>query len=83
MTRIKFNMIVTHIWRHREYLRPHQSFDFPFYGGLKSRMKFASPEVVDAMQNIWDDFTKGTYSTKAEFRKAYLNELIRIGEPVK
>lgn len=82
MTTAKLNFIIDHLWKHREYLRFHHDFDFPFYGGLKSKMN-TSPESVDAMQEIWGEFTNGVYDTKKEFREYYVAELLRLGEVIK
>jgi hypothetical protein len=83
MTRKKLDQIIDHLWKHREYLRFYPDFDYPFYGGLKSKMNSASPEAVDAMQEIWGEFTNGDYDTKLEFREYYEEELIRLGEIIR
>lgn len=81
MKEAKFLQIVDHLWSHRDYLKFHPQFDFPFYGGLKSKMDGVSSEGVDAMQNIWHDFTS-TYKSKPEFRRCYEIELYRLGEQI-
>jgi hypothetical protein len=82
MTINKFNEICDHIWKYKEYLRLIEEFDYPFYGGLKSKMN-GSPESVDAIQNIWFDFQLEKFKTKKQFKSAYKQELKRIGELIK
>lgn len=83
MTFKKFEQICDHIWEYREYLQLIDQFDYPFYGGLKSKIGNCSPEVVDAMQNIWHEFQSNEFKTKKQFKSAYKQELARIGEWVR
>jgi hypothetical protein len=82
MKQAKLNLIIDHLWKHREYLYFHHTFDYPFYGGLKSKMN-TSPESVDAMQQIWGEFTNGVYTTKKEFKQYYIEALFELGETIK
>ncbi len=82
MTLKKFNLYINHIWKMRDYLRCNEDFDYPFYGGLKSKFT-GSSEACDAFQNIWHDFCNGSYATKQQFQNAYKTELNRLGEDVK
>jgi len=50
MTKKLFKTITDHIWEHKEYLRHVTEFEYPWYGGLKSKIGNASVEAVDAMQ---------------------------------
>jgi hypothetical protein len=81
MKEAKLKQIIDHLWVHREYLQLHPRFDYPFYGGLKSKMN-GSPESVDAMQNIWHLFTGCEFKSKNEFLGRYVVELIRLGEKI-
>lgn len=88
MTKKLFKTITDHVWEHREYyLRfdKHCTFDYPFYGGLKNKIGTASPEAVDAMQNIWQLFVhvSSNITNKKQFLSLYKNELNRLGESVK
>ena len=83
MTLKKFNIYTDHIWKIREYLQYEDScFDYPWYAGLKGKFD-GSPEVCDAMQNIWHEFVDRKFRKKRAFKQAYKNELIRIGEKIK
>jgi hypothetical protein len=82
MTIKKFNLYTEHIWKMREYLTFCEQFDYPWYGGLKSKFE-GSPEACDAFQNIWNEFINGQYKTKNQFKFAYKTELKRLGENVK
>jgi len=82
MTTKKINQLIDHLWKHREYLRYVEEFDYPFYGGFKSKMGNCSPEAVDAMQNIWFRFISGDYDTKKSFRISYEIELAVLGEKI-
>ncbi len=81
MTFKKFTLYTDHIWKMREYLQQIDQFDYPWYGGLKSKFT-GSPEACDAFQNIWHSFCTGEYQTKSQFKNAYKIELNRIGEDV-
>lgn len=83
MTHKKLKEIIDHLWKHREYLYHSHTFDYPFYGGLKSKMRSASPEAVDAMQLIWGEFTNGDYISKVEFKSHYIEALKELGEVIK
>ncbi len=76
-----FNLYTEHIWKMREYLIFCEEFDYPWYGGLKS--KFTGPaEAYDAMQSIWPQFVNGDFKTKKQLKKAYKAELKRLGEKI-
>lgn len=82
MTIKKFNEITDHIWKFREYLQLIDTFDYPWYGGLKGKMGCCSPEAVDAMQNIWWKFQRQEFKTKHDFQKVYKQELKALGEKI-
>ena len=82
MTKKQFDLYTDHIWKMREYLSFCEEFDYPFYGGLKSKFT-GSPEACDAFQNIWHKFTNEQYKTKKQFQNAYKTEFERLGESVK
>ncbi len=83
MTKSKLKETIDHLWRYRDYLKPHNQFDYPFYGGLKGKMGRQSPESVDAMQSIWSHFINGEFKTKKEFMSRYRSRLISLGEKVR
>ena len=82
MTKKQFNLYTEHLWKMREYLSFCEQFDYPWYGGLKSKFN-GSPEACDAMQNIWHEFIHNFYKTKKQFQNAYKTELKRLGENVR
>lgn len=83
MTRDKFNEIINHLWYYHDVLADmYPDFDYPSYGGLKSKMNDQSPEAVDAMQEIWENLIEGDYKTRSEFSKMYEGALFRIGEVI-
>lgn len=80
MTQELFDKITDFVWTHRGYAE-HNDFDYPFYFGLASEMQEASPEVVDAMQNIWCGLIY-MFDTKRNFVYAYRKELEKLGEKI-
>jgi hypothetical protein len=80
MTRDKFKEIINHLWYYHEFLTDCHTFDYPYYGSLKTIMYSESPEAVDAMQSIWERFIEGDYKKRSEFSNAYELELINNGE---
>ena len=81
MTTEKFNLYTDHVWKMREYLCFCEAFDYPWYGGLKSKF-VGSAEACDAMQDIWIPFINNDYKTKKQFKAAYKKELKRLGEDI-
>ncbi|MDP3981774.1 MAG: hypothetical protein Q8Q33_10210 [Chlamydiota bacterium] len=95
MTKNQFKTIINSLWKNRQKLINETAnaeidiFDFPDYGGLPNRIVNAlSPEAVDAMQYIWNNFLeldiylnpmKG-FKTKNEFSRAYMKKLDELGE---
>lgn len=81
----KFTRIVDHLWKHRkDYLATSFAgdFDYPYYGGLPYRDRSFSPEFCDAVQNIWEEFLNGDYTTKRQFYVALKRSLSYLGEEV-
>jgi hypothetical protein len=72
---------INHLWNHREYYSEDNIFDYPFYGGLKSKFK-ASPEVCDVIQFLWVDLVKNKFKTKRKFYSAFRRKLNELGEKI-
>lgn len=78
-----FDATINHLWQHRFYYYDDHLFDFPFYGGIPRKInRTFSSEAVDAMQNVWEEFTNDFYKTKKQFASAYKVELKILGENV-
>lgn len=82
MTENQFDLYTEHLWKMREYLWFCEEFEYPWYGGLKSKFN-GSSEWCDAMQSIWVQFIRGHYKTIKQFQSAYKTELKKNGVNIK
>ena len=72
---------IDHLWNHREYYFVDRMFDYPFYGGLKSKFK-GSPEACDAIQFLWSSLVNNKFKTKRQFYSEFKLRLNELGEEI-
>ena len=82
-----FNNLVDHVWEHRKYYYEYPVdylFDYPNYGNLPREISNGlTPEAVDAMQYIWEDFAvECSIKTKSQFRSTLKRQLRELGEKI-
>ena len=88
-----FNQTVDFLWNHRCFYLDYPEdyvFDYPNYGNLPQKLTNSfSPEVVDAIQELWQDSFvvcqssgRTVINTKRDFRAAFKFNLKNLGEQI-
>lgn len=84
MGSITLEKLITHLWKNRKSYNIQSVFDFPDYGGLSHRVYSSlSSEAVDAVQDCWRELVNGEFNTKANFKRAYVERLLCLGENIR
>ena len=85
-----FNQTVDFLWNHRCFYLDYPEdyvFDYPNYGNLPKKLSNTfSPEIVDAIQEVWTDAfqvnigaDQPIIKTKRDFRAAFKYNLKELG----